>query len=391
MPELTQKTILTVDDSPENLTVLSELLTPYYRVLVATSGQKAVRIAASTVVPDLILLDVMMPDMDGYQVFEQLRANPATRDIPVIFVTAMDGPEAELRGLDMGAVDYITKPILPRVVLARIRTQLELKQARDRLTDQNAWLEAEIAKRLSENLLIQEVSIRALAHLAETRDPETGHHILRTQSYVQQLALQLQAHPRYAATLTDHYVQLLARSAPLHDIGKVGIPDSILQKPGPLTPDEWAIMKTHAFLGAVAIEEAERDVEKPVEFLILAKEIAHWHHEKWDGTGYPDGLAGEAIPVSARIMALADVFDALISNRIYKGAMPASKVRDLLASERGRHFDPAMLDTFLANYPVFCDIADRYRDPVPHATHRSGRFNSSARSHCLHYPMPSRH
>jgi putative two-component system response regulator len=345
--------------------VEGELLNPIYRVLVATSGQKALRIAGSGSLPDLILLDVMMPDMDGYQVFEQLHINPVTRHIPVIFVTAMDSPEAELRGLDVGAVDYITKPIVPPIVLARIRTQLELKQARDNLANQNAWLETEIAKRMAENVLIQEVSIRALAHLAETRDPETGNHILRTQGYVQQLALILQSHPRFSDLLTDHYIQLLTRSAPLHDIGKVGIPDSILLKPGPLTRDEWEIMKTHAQIGAVAIEEAERDVEKPVEFLILAKEIAHWHHEKWDGSGYPDGLVADAIPVSARIMALADVFDALMSRRVYKEAMPASDVQLIIVAERGRHFDPEMLDAFLEHYPAFCQIAERYRDPVP--------------------------
>jgi putative two-component system response regulator len=365
MPEQTPKTILIVDDAPENLTVLSELLHPPYLVRVATSGQKALRIAASSPIPDLILLDVMMPDMDGYQVFEQLHLNPLTSQIPVIFVTAMDSTEAELRGLDVGAVDYITKPLAPPTVLARIRTQLELKQSRDRLANQNAWLEAEIAKRMAENTLIQEVSIRALAHLAETRDPETGNHILRTQAYVQQLGLKLQNHPRFAATLSDHYVELLTRSAPLHDIGKVGIPDSILRKPGPLTADEWEIMKTHSYIGAIAIEEAEKDVETPVEFLTLAKEIAHWHHEKWDGTGYPDGLTGEEIPLSARIMALADVFDALISRRVYKDATPSAEVQDIIAAGRAQHFDPDMVDAFLAHFSVFCDIADRHRDPIP--------------------------
>ncbi|MDD2759942.1 MAG: response regulator, partial [Methylomonas sp.] len=227
----TQKTILIVDDSPENLSILGELLHPYYRVLAATSGKKALQIAAQVPVPDLILLDVMMPDLDGYQVFERLHVNPATRDIPVIFVTAMDSAEDELRGLDYGAVDYMAKPIVPPIVLARVRTQLELKQARDLLAHQNTWLEAEIQNRMAENLLIQEASIRALAHLAETRDPETGNHILRTQGYVQQLAVKLKNHPRFSAKLTDHYIDLLTRSAPLHDIGKVGIPDYILLKP----------------------------------------------------------------------------------------------------------------------------------------------------------------
>jgi len=355
-------TILIVDDAPENLTVLSELLQPQYRVRVSLSGQKALRIAASEPKPDLILLDVMMPGMDGYHVFERLRANPATRNIPVIFVTAMDSIEAEMQGLDMGAVDYITKPIVPPILLARVDTQLELKQARDRLTDQNTWLEAEIARRMAENELTQEVSIRALAHLAETRDPETGNHILRTQSYVHELALRLKTHPRFTALLSDRYIQLLARSAPLHDIGKVGIPDAILQKPGPLIPTEWLVMKTHSRLGFDAIELAERDAERPVEFLGLAKEIARWHHEKWDGSGYPDGLAGEAIPLSARLMALADVFDALISPRVYKPPMPFDQARDIIAAGRGSHFDPDMVEAFLAGFDVFAAIAQLHRD-----------------------------
>ncbi|MGZ8222356.1 MAG: response regulator [Methylobacter sp.] len=365
MSEIIPQTILIVDDSPENLTVLSELLQPIYRVRAATSGRKALRIAVTAPRPDLILLDVMMPEMDGYQVFEQLCANPDTRDIPVIFVTAMDHMEAELHGLHVGAVDYITKPLVPPIVLARVHTQLELKQARDWLRDQNGYLETEIAKRMAENELIQEVSIRALAHLAETRDPETGNHILRTQRYVQQLALALRTHPRFASTLNDRYIQLLARSAPLHDIGKVGIPDAVLQKPGPLTPEEWVIMKTHSQLGSEAIELAERDAAETVEFLFLAKEIAHWHHEKWDGSGYPDGLVGDAIPISARIMALADVFDALISRRVYKKPMPYDEVQRIISSGRGQHFDPDMADTFLAHFNVFCDIADRYGDSPP--------------------------
>ena len=365
MLEVSPQTILIVDDSPENLTVLSELLQPLYLVRAATSGQKALRIAGTVPRPDLILLDVMMPGMDGYQVFERLRADPVTCDIPVIFVTSMDSTEAEMQGLEAGAVDYITKPIVPPIVLARVHTQLELKQARDWLSDQNCYLEAEVAKRMAENELIQEVSIRALAHLAETRDPETGNHILRTQGYVQQLALGLRAHPRFASTLNDRYIRLLTRSAPLHDIGKVGIPDAILQKPGSLTPEEWEIMKTHARLGSEAIELAERDAAEPVEFLSLAKEIARLHHEKWDGTGYPDGLAGEAIPVSARIMALADVFDALISPRVYKKPMPYEEARDIITAGRGRHFDPDMVDAFIAHFGAFCDIADRHRDPFP--------------------------
>jgi putative two-component system response regulator len=356
-------TILVVDDLTENLLVLDTLLRPRYQVLAATSGEKALRLAAAEPRPDLILLDVMMPGMDGFQVFEHLRAEPATHAIPVIFVTAMDGVEAELRGLDLGAVDYITKPIVAAVVLARVRTQLELKHARDRLKDHNHWLEREVAKRLAENEIVQEVSIRALAHLAEARDPETGNHILRTQGYVLVLAQRLQQHPRYGASLNDRYLQLLVRSAPLHDIGKVGIPDTILQKPGPLTPQEWEVMKTHARIGREAIDRAERDSQQPVQFLTLAKEIAHWHHEKWDGSGYPQALAGEAIPQSGRIVAVADVFDALTSARPYKKAWTVEAAEAYVRDNAGSHFDPAVAACFLDNLPEILAIRDRHQEP----------------------------
>jgi putative two-component system response regulator len=358
-------TILVVDDSPENLTVLSELLQPTYRVRAATSGERALRIAASSPWPDLILLDVMMPGMDGYEVFARLRADPLTRDIPVIFVTAMDSTEAEIRGLDVGAVDYIAKPIVPQILLARVHTQLELKQARDWLKDQNAYLESELARRMSENLVVQDVSIHALAHLAEIRDPETGNHLRRTQGYVRTLGQNLREHPRFREFLTERTIDQLAKSAPLHDIGKVGIPDHILLKPGKLTPEEWDIMKTHAKLGSDAIEQAERDADRPVEFLVIAKDIARYHHEKWDGSGYPDGLAGDAIPIAARLMALADVFDALISPRVYKPPMPYEEAMDIILAGRGSHFDPDVTDTFLSRFAEFCEIADRYGDPDP--------------------------
>lgn len=217
---------------------------------------------------------------------------------------------------------------------------------------------------MAENDLTQVVSIRALAHLAETRDPETGNHINRTQGYVHALAMQLQGHERYADFLNPRNIALLTRSAPLHDIGKVGIPDSILLKPGKLTAEEWEIMKTHAKMGSDAIEQAEIDAERPVAFLILAKEIAHWHHEKWDGSGYPDGLAGDAIPYAARLMALADVFDALISPRVYKAAMPYLQARQIITAESGRHFDPDVVDAFLACYDEFVAIADRYQESL---------------------------
>ncbi|MEW6292131.1 MAG: two-component system response regulator [Pseudomonadota bacterium] len=359
----TQPTILIVDDTAENLHVLSGLLQSDYRVLAATSGERCLALARGMPKPDLILLDIMMPGLDGYQTLTLLRAEPATREIPVIFVTAMGGSEAQLHGLAVGAVDYITKPIDPPIVLARVRTQIELKRARDWLKDQNIWLEAEVARRMAENETIQTVSIRALAHLAEIRDPETGNHIHRTQNYVRALAQRLRDHPRFADFLTERNIELLVKSAPLHDIGKVGVPDQILLKPGPLTPEEWEIMKTHAKLGSDAIELAEGDAEQTVAFLTLAKEIAHWHHEKWDGSGYPDGLAGDRIPIAARLMALADVFDALITRRPYKPPMSFERAREIIVAGCGQHFDPDIAGAFIEIFDEFVSIAYQYRDP----------------------------
>lgn len=353
-------TLLIVDDLSENLSIISDLLQPYYEVRAATSGGRALRIASGDAPPDLILLDVMMPDMDGYQVFEQLRLNPKTQNIPVIFITAMDGSAAELRGLTIGAVDYITKPIVPALLLARVRLQLELKHARDRLANQNTWLENEVNRRMAENERMQSVTIHALAHLAEIRDQETGHHIVRTQSYVRQLALSLQARQRPDDDLTDATIAMLVRSAPLHDIGKVGVPDDILRKPGPLSESEWIIMRAHARKGAEAIALAQQDAGQPVPILEMARIIACWHHERWDGSGYPDGLAGREIPLPARLMAVADVFDALISPRVYKRALSLEQARIIIAEGRGRHFEPDLVDVFLSDFDKFCEIFTRF-------------------------------
>lgn len=340
-------TILVIDDSIENLYVLSELLRPLYRVLAATSGAEGLSVAAREPQPDLILLDVMMPDMDGYRVLAQLLQNPATCGIPVIFLTALTTADDEEHGLLLGAADFITKPIRPAVVNARVRTQLLAKQARDGMRDQNAALEVEVARRMRENDLTQKVSIRALAHLAETRDPETGNHIRRTQAYVRRLASALQRNPAYSASLSARAIDLLARSAPMHDIGKVGIPDHILFKPGKLDAAEWAIMQTHAKLGSDAIEQAERDIEMPLPFLALAKEIAHWHHEKWDGSGYPRGFKGEEIPLVARIFAVVDVWDALRSDRPYRKAWDSERSYKHVQGLAGKHFDPEVVSVFL--------------------------------------------
>ena len=354
-------TILMVDDDTGNLSALGRLLRPYYDVLAAPTGERALEIAARTPKPDLILLDVMMPGMNGYTVLAHLRENPATRDIPVIFVTGMDSSEDEKNGLELGAVDYIAKPYSPPIVLARLHTHLELKRARDWLRDQNAYLEAEVARRMRDTLLTQDITISALAELAEMRDLETGNHIRRTQEYVRILAGRLRSHPRFSDFLTDKVVELLTKSAPLHDIGKVGIPDHILRKPGKLTDEEWVIMKTHSQMGATAIERALRNADRRIDFLDMAKQISHFHHEKWNGSGYPEGLKADDIPIPARLMALADVFDALISHRVYKPAMPVEQARQLIADERGRHFDPDVVDAFLADFDDFVAVAQKYR------------------------------
>jgi putative two-component system response regulator len=357
-----KSTILVVDDTPDNLTLVSNLLKKDYRVRVAISGEKALKIALSETPPDLILLDVMMPVMDGYEVCQQLRSNALTAHIPIIFLTAKSEVEDERKGLSLGASDYITKPISPPILEARVKTHLVAKAHADFLTDKTAYLEDEVARRTRELSAIQDVTIQAMASLAETRDSDTGNHIRRTQFYVKALTSKLQNHPRFRAYLTDGMIEMIFKSAPLHDIGKVGIPDRILLKPGRFDAAEFEIMKTHTTLGRDAIQAAENSLGLKVDFLSLAKEIAYGHQEKWDGSGYPLGLQGEAIPVSARVMAVADVYDALISRRVYKDSMPHDKAISIIEEGRATHFDPEMVDAFLSIQDEIRAIALRYAD-----------------------------
>jgi putative two-component system response regulator len=354
--------LLIVDDVHENLHALMNILRDDYAIAAATSGEKALELARREPRPDLILLDIVMPGMDGYEVCRRLKIEPTTRDIPVIFLTALSREEDEKHGLDLGAVDYIAKPISPPIVLARVKTHLSLKATADFLRDKNDFLEQEVARRTREVVAIQDVTILAMASLAETRDSDTGNHIRRTQHYVRALAIRLRSDPRFARQLTDSAISTLFKSAPLHDIGKVGIPDRILLKPGRYTPEEFEIMKTHTTLGRAAIEHAERSLGVAVEFLTVAKEIAYSHQEKWDGSGYPEGRAGEAIPLSARLMAVADVYDALISRRIYKEGMPHEAAAAIIAEGRGSHFDADVADAFLAIQDEFRAIAARFAD-----------------------------
>lgn len=355
-------TILVIDDTPDNLSLMQALLKDKYKVKGANNGEKGLRIASSENPPDLILLDIMMPDMDGYEVCRRLKADVVTRHIPVMFLTAKSDEEDEERGFDLGAVDYITKPVSPPIVMARVRSQLMLKAAADFLRDKNAFLETEVSKRTREVRAIQDVTILALASLAETRDSDTGNHIRRTQRYIKSLAWKLSTNPKFSDFLTPQTIGLLFKSAPLHDIGKVGIPDRILLKPGKLTDEEFEIMKTHTTLGRDAIAHAEQELGEDVAFLTLAKEIAYSHQEKWDGSGYPQGLKGDEIPISARLMAVADVYDALISRRVYKEPMSHERAVEIITQTSGRHFDPDVVEAFLAVQDNFHATAISYAD-----------------------------
>ncbi|MBS1196797.1 MAG: chemotaxis protein CheY [Proteobacteria bacterium] len=355
-------TVLVVDDTPDNLTLMSNLLKDNYKIKIANCGEKALKIAASEAPPDLILLDIMMPGMDGYEVCEKLKHERSTMNIPVIFLTAKAEVDDEKRGFELGAVDYIVKPISPPIVMARVKNHLSLKGMADFLRDQNAFLENEVTKRTREVMAIQDVTILAMASMAETRDTETGNHIRRTQFYVKALAESLRDHPRFAWFLTEANINMLFKSAPLHDIGKVGIPDRILLKPGRFEPHEFEIMKTHTTLGRDAIEHAEKALGTNCEFLAFAKTIALSHQEKWDGSGYPQGLAGDDIPIPARLMAVADVYDALISRRVYKEGMAHDQAVQIMTEGRGKHFDADMFDAFIGIQDSFCAIAQRFVD-----------------------------
>ena len=357
-----KQVILIVDDTPDNITLLSALLKDKYKIKIATNGLKALHIASIDPSPDLILLDVMMPEMDGYETCRRLKENPQTNQIPVIFLTAKSQVSDEEMGLKLGAVDYISKPVSPPIVLARVATQLNLVRARNLLQDQNKNLEGLVKDRTRKLAKMPDAIIMAMASLAETRDNDTGNHIRRTQNYVAALARQLKNLPRFSSELTDENIELLYKSAPLHDIGKVGIPDNILLKPGKLTSEEFEVMKLHTNYGRETILSVERYLGESNEFLRFAREITYSHQEKWDGSGYPENLSGDAIPISARLMAVADVYDALISRRVYKPAFTHEEAIDSMRKGRGRHFDPEMMDVFIKITDEFREIAMRYRE-----------------------------
>ena len=320
--------LLLVDDEPTNLQVLRHVLQADYRLLFATDGARALQVAREQR-PDLVLLDIMMPHMDGYAVCCALKADAATASIPVIFITALNDSQDETAGFDVGGVDYLTKPVSPPVVRARVRTHLSLVRMEE----------------LRETRL---QIVQRLGRAAEYKDNETGLHVIRMSHFSQLLALAAGCSPAWAEDLLN--------AAPMHDVGKIGIPDAVLRKPGPLDADEWATMRRHPEIGAEIIGE------HPSGVLQLAREIALAHHEKWDGSGYPRGLAGEAIPLSARIVAIADVFDALTTRRPYKEPWPVQEAMNHIAAQAGKHFDPALVALFAPLLPQLLEIRARWAE-----------------------------
>ncbi len=355
--------ILIIDDERFYINVLVELLKDDYQLYIAKSGEQALRRIADNL-PDLILLDIMMPAMDGYQTCLQLKELPTAVDIPVIFLTGKTDQAAEAKAFDYGAVDFISKPIVSSTVLARIKTHISLVQSRHALEQQNHLLEDKVRERTHEIELVQDAAIYSLTMLAEARDHETGAHIQRTQLFIKALAEALQSHPKFQAFLDDKTIQMLYKSAPLHDIGKIAVPDRILKKPGKLTDEEMLEMQKHTTYGGDALKNAEKRAGSS-SFLRFAREIAYSHQEKWDGSGYPDGLQGEQIPISARLMAIADVYDALVNERVYKPAFSHQDAVTYIEQQKGLHFDPDMVTAFLQIAPEFIKITQLCNADLP--------------------------
>ena len=362
--------VLMVDDNPTNLQVLQATLEGQgYRLLAARDGPSALAVAAKAA-PDLILLDIMMPGMDGYEVCRRLKSDPATCDIPVIFLSALEQTEDKVKGLQLGAVDYITKPFQPAEVIARVNTHLtlrclqrQLRDANAALTELNQNLEKKVEERSRELLRSRDGIIFAMAKMTEARDDDTGKHLERICRYVEVLAREL---ARTDAAITEDWIRTVVKTAALHDIGKVGIPDGILLKKGHLNPREREIMENHPAIGGDTLLELREEMGGGGPFLSRAIEITLGHHERWDGTGYPFGIKGEAIALSARLVAVADVYDALVSKRVYKPGMSHEDASRLIQEGAGKHFDPRVVAAFLARQAEFREIAVILGDDPAH-------------------------
>lgn len=340
---MSRQTVLIVDDIPENIDVLNGILKNRYKIKVALNGPKALEIANAINPPDLILLDIMMPGMDGYEVCRQLKAQFATRRIPVIFVTARGEIDDETHGFELGAADYITKPVSPPIVQARVEAQLALY-------DQNRVLENRVRQRTAELNESRQQIIQRLGRAAEYKDNETGLHVVRMSHYSKLIGL--------AAGMHEDEAEVLLNAAPMHDIGKIGIPDRILLKPGKLDDAEWEIMRKHPDFGAEILGQHSS------ELLEMARLVALTHHEMWNGQGYPNGLKGEEIPLVGRIVTLADVFDALTTERPYKKAWSVESTLDFIQSKSGEIFDPNLVKSFMGIVPRILEIKEKYGERV---------------------------
>jgi cyclic di-GMP phosphodiesterase len=345
---LNKQKILVVDDTPENIDVLMGVLKSDYKMVAARDGEKALKLVQGDNPPDLILLDIMMPGMDGYEVCARLKADNKTRQIPVIFVTAKGEVEDETRGLELGAVDYVTKPISPPIVQARVKNHLELKMARVELENQNEILEEKVKERTRQIKETQQETLVRLMNASELRDTDTGMHIKRIQKSTELMALKIGMSPDEA--------EELGLASTMHDLGKIGIPDNVLLKPGKLDEQEWEIMKTHPEIGAKCLSGSNNHM------LEQARIIALHHHERWEGKGYPNGLRGEDISQAGRIVCIMDVFDALTSTRPYKKAWPVDKAVNFIREGLGTQFDPKLAVIFLDNLQEFLEVRSKYSD-----------------------------
>ena len=354
--------VLIADDVEANRRVLTHFLVDMgYTILEAENGKIALeRIMKEK--PDIIILDIMMPEMDGIEVCRISKSNPETKMIPIIIITALSDESNHLNALKSGADDFLTKPFNIHFLKARLKSLLALKLMNDMNMEYQKRLKKSNIDLLNQVVSTQDVTILALAKLAEFRDPETGEHLERMREYARVIALTLKNLPAYSSYIDDRYIENIYKSTPLHDIGKVGIPDGILLKPGKLTNEEFDIMKKHSIIGGDALSEAIKLSGMEQSFLDMGKEIAYSHHERWSGAGYPEGLKESNIPLSARITALADVYDALTSKRVYKDAFPHEKARAIILEEKGGQFDPDIVDAFEKNEKEFIDIKKEYRD-----------------------------
>lgn len=360
IPKKRPTKILIVDDMPENAMVLQSFLAPMgYHVESVTQGEEALR-RVEQEPPDVILLDVMMPGMNGFEVCRRLKQDPLTQHIPVVILTGMSDKETNIEAVKSGADDFLIKPFDSVLLEARIKNSCKTKFLHDRLVEYQRELEIKVLERTEQVVLTQQVTVFSLAKLAESRDNETGDHLERMRSYARELAESMVRTEKYRDTHDGAFVSEIYKSTPLHDIGKVGIPDRILLKPGKLTPEEFEIMKYHSQIGGDTLKAADIEAGRD-SFLATGRDIAYYHHEKWDGTGYPYGLAGEEIPLCARIAALADVYDALSSRRPYKEPFDHAKSRAIILEGRGSHFDPDVVDAFLERETRFVEIRDQFQ------------------------------